>query len=69
MDADDTLVNPTWDGKWVNYILKYYKVSFDENKQFYNDLYIVTGVVDGIDCGIDSKCIPNIEIANIKKVN
>lgn len=68
MDADDTLINPSWNGLWVNYILKYYKVPFDDSKQFYNDLYTVTGVVDGIDCGVDSKCVPNIEITTIKTI-
>jgi hypothetical protein len=66
MNGDDIATNPSWDGKWVNYILKYYKVPFDDRKQFYNDLYTVTGIVDGIDCGVDSKCVPNIKIINIK---
>jgi hypothetical protein len=67
MRADDMAVNPNWDGKWVNYILKYYKVRFDPNSPFYNNLYTITGTVDGIDCGVDSKCVPNIKIINITK--
>ena len=67
MDADITPINPSWDGQWVDYILKYYKVPFDESKLFYNDLYTVTGIVDGIDCGVGSKCVPNIEITSITK--
>jgi uncharacterized protein YceK len=67
MDADDVAVNPSWDGKWVDYVLKHYKVSFDKDKRFYNDVYTITGAVNGLDCGVDSKCIPNIEIISITK--
>lgn len=65
MDADDVAVNPNWDGHWVDYILNYYKVPFDKNKRFYDDVYTVTGVVYGLDCGVDDKCIPDIEIVSI----
>lgn len=66
-DADSILVNPNWDGLWVNYILNYYKVSFDKNSNFYNDTYKITGRIRGLDCGVDNKCIPDIEIINITK--
>lgn len=68
MDADNTDVNPGWDGLWVNYILNYYKVPFDKDKRFYDDeIYTIKGVVDSIDCGVDDKCIPNIDIISITK--
>lgn len=66
-DADSVSVNPGWDGLWVNYILNYYKVSFDKNSNFYNDTYKITGKVRGLDCGVGGKCIPDIEIINITK--
>jgi hypothetical protein len=66
-DADSTLVNPGWDGLWVNYILTYYKVPFDKKSNFYNDVYKIKGKIKGIDCGADNKCVPDIEIINITK--
>lgn len=66
IDADDTKINPNWDGLWVNYILNYYKVPFDKNTSFYNDIYTITGTINGVDCGINNKCHPDIEIINIK---
>lgn len=62
MDADNIQVNPNWDGDWVGYILNYYKVPFNEN-----GVYTIKGVVNGIDCGVDDKCIPNIDIISITK--
>lgn len=65
--ADDTKSNPDWDGKWVNYILNYYKVPFDENSYFYNDTYTIVGVVNGIDCISVDQCVPDINIVSITK--
>lgn len=67
LGANDITLNPKWDGHWVNYTLNYYKVKFNENERFYNDVYTVTGIVNHIDCGVDDKCVPNIEIVNIEK--
>lgn len=67
MNADNTKVNPEWDGKWVNYILKYYRVPFDENENYYNEVYVVTGKINGLDCGVDGTCRPDIEIIGITK--
>lgn len=67
MSADNLEINPGWDGHWVNYILNYYKVSFNENARFYNDIYTIKGIINGIDCGVDDKCIPNIGIISIAK--
>lgn len=66
-NADNTDLNPGWDGSWVKYILNYYKVPFNKDKRFYNDVYTVKGVVNGFDCGVDDKCIPNIDIISINK--
>lgn len=65
--ADDLTKNPNWDGKWVNYILNYYEVPFDKNSLFYNDVYTIRGKINGIDCAIGNKCVPDIEIINITK--
>lgn len=65
--ADDLTKNPNWDGKWVNYILNYYEVPFDKNGLFYNDVYTIRGKINGIDCAIGNKCVPDIEIINITK--
>jgi hypothetical protein len=65
--ADDTESNPGWDGKWVNYILNYYKVPFDENSYFYNDTYTIKGVVNGTDCVSKDQCVPDIDIISITK--
>jgi len=67
MDANNIEVNPIWDGLWVNYILNYYKVPFDKNMRFYNDVYTIKGTVNGIDCGVGNKCVPNIDIISIIK--
>lgn len=67
MDANDFEVNPNWDGKWVNYILNYYKVPFDKDVRFYDDIYTIQGKVNGIDCGADDKCVPDIDIISITK--
>jgi len=67
MNANDLSVNPKWDGKWVNYILNYYKVDFDESKRFYDDTYTIEGKLNGIDCGVDDKCLPDVEIISIRK--
>lgn len=67
MGADDRAINPNWDGKWVNYILDYYRVPFNKNSIFYNDIYTIQGKINGIDCGANNKCVPDIEIINITK--
>lgn len=68
MGADDRVINPTWDGEWVNYILNYYKVPFDKDSRFYDEIYTIQGKVNGIDCGADDKCVPDIDIINIEKL-
>jgi len=68
MDADNTEVNPDWDGHWVDYILNYYKVPFDKNDDFYDKIYTIIGRVNGIDCAMSERCSPDIEIIDIKKV-
>lgn len=65
IDSDGCEANPTWYCHRMDYILNYYKVPFDKNKNFYNDIYTITGKINGIDCGVDSKCIPDIEIIGI----
>ncbi len=67
MDADIIAINPSWDGQWVKYILNYYNVPFDENSDYYNDVYTVNGTINGIDCAPTDKCSPDIEIINIIK--
>ncbi|MFA5644472.1 MAG: hypothetical protein WC928_03035 [Patescibacteria group bacterium] len=67
MDSDDTKNNPDWDGLWVNYILNYYEVPFNKNTNFYNDIYTIEGVINGIDCASKDQCVPNINIINITK--
>lgn len=67
MNADDKTINPNWDGKWVNYILNYYKVPFNKDINFYNDIYTIQGKIRGVDCGADNKCVPDIDIINITK--
>lgn len=67
MGADDKTINPNWDGKWVNYILNYYKVPFDKNGNFHNDTYTIRGVVNGIDCISLNQCVPDIDIISITK--
>ncbi len=67
MDADNIAINPDWDGDWVKYILNYYNVPFDENTNYFNDIYTVRGIVNGIDCAPSDKCSPDIEIISIKK--
>ena len=68
MDADNTEVNPDWDGQWVDYILNYYKVPFDKNDDFYDKIYTIIGRVNGIDCAMSERCSLDIEIIDIKKV-
>lgn len=67
IDADNIETNPNWDGHWVDYILNYYKIPFNKNLRFYDDVYTITGVVGDFDCGIAEKCVPNIDIINITK--
>jgi len=67
MDADNIATNPIWDGNWVKYILNYYNVPFDENSDYFNDIYTVKGVINGIDCAPSDKCSPDIEIISINK--
>ena len=40
---------------------------FDKNDYFYNELYTITGIVNGVDCGVENNCIPNLDILNIAK--
>lgn len=65
-DADIYSINPDWDGNWVNYILNYYEAIPDSKDKIYTSTYEITGTINGIDCGIDDKCHPDIEIINIK---
>lgn len=67
MGATDPKINPNWDGYWVDYILNYYKVPFNKNEYFYDKLYTVEGKINGIDCGIAEKCVPDIDIIDITK--
>jgi hypothetical protein len=67
MGADDRTKNQDWDGKWVNYILNYYKVPFDKDSRFYDEIYTIQGKINGIDCGADDKCVPDIDIIKIIK--
>ena len=67
MNADNLEINPNWDGHWVNFILNYYKVPFNEDLRFYNDIYTIKGIIYGIDCGMNDKCIPNVDIISIVK--
>lgn len=67
MSGNDVSVNPSWDGLWVNYTLNYYKVPFNKDSRFYDEIYTIKGIVNGIDCGLDVKCIPNIDIISITK--
>jgi|GEM_PF-1668286 len=66
-DADIVDINPSWDGNWVDYILKYYKVPFDQNSNFYNEVYQIKGRINGVDCAASDRCAPDIEIINITK--
>lgn len=62
-DADNTAVNPSWNGDWVGYTLNYYKAgSYTNEERFYQ----IEGRVNGLDCAVDDKCVPDIEIINIK---
>jgi len=63
--ADDTKINPSWDGKWVDYTLNYYQVEFDKTEDFYNYTYWIKGVVKGIDCISRDQCVPDIDIISI----
>jgi len=67
MDVDDITINPDWDGNWVKYILNHYNVPFDENSNYFNDVYTVKGIINGIDCAPSDKCSPDIEIISINK--
>jgi len=67
MDADNLKKNPSWDGDWVPYILNYYKVPFNENGRYYNEVYTIKGIVDGLNCGFGDKCLPLIQILSITK--
>lgn len=67
MDADNVAINPDWDENWVKYILNYYNVPFDENSDYFDDIYTVKGFVNGIDCAPSDKCSPDIEIISINK--
>lgn len=61
-NIDNTSINPNWSGDWVNTVLNYYKVDFDKDV-----IYTVTGKVNWVDCGVDDKCRPDIEIISITK--
>ncbi|MDD3171465.1 MAG: hypothetical protein PHO86_04005, partial [Bacilli bacterium] len=67
MDADNIVINSDWDGNWVKYILNYYNVPFDENSDYFDDIYTVRGIINGIDCAPSDKCSPDIEITKIVK--
>jgi len=67
INANDKNINPNWDGKWVDYILNFYKVDFDPAKRFYDEIYLVEGKINGLDCDVNSRCIPDVEIISIKK--
>jgi len=67
MNADNIKINPKWGGDWVDYILRYYRVPFNKNSRYYNETYTIKGMVDGLDCGVDTKCVPRIEIIGITK--
>lgn len=59
---DNASINPNWNGDWVNTVLKHYNVDFDKDA-----VYKVVGRVNGLDCGVDDKCRPDIEIISINK--
>lgn len=67
MDANDLEKNPEWDGSWVPYVLNYYKVPFDKDSRYYDEIYTIKGSISGLDCGINDKCVPNIDILSIEK--
>lgn len=67
MDADNLAINPSWDGQWVPYVLNYYKVPFDKDADYYNDIYTIKGTIKGLDSGTSNKSIPDIEIISINK--
>jgi hypothetical protein len=67
MDANDLEKNPEWDGSWVPYVLNYYKVPFDKDSRYYDEIYTIKGSINGLDCGINDKCVPNIDILSIEK--
>ncbi len=62
MNVDNTSKNPNWSGDWVNTVLEHYKVDFDKDA-----VYTVRGKVNGLDCGVDDKCRPDIDIVSIGK--
>lgn len=65
-NADIYSINLNWDGHWVNYILNYYQALPNNKDEIYTNTYEITGTINGIDCGVDNKCHPDIEIINIK---
>ena len=67
-NADAYSMNPNWNGNWVNYILNNYQALPSNKSDIYNQIYQITGRVNGIDCGVDEKCHPDIEIINIKNL-
>ena len=69
MDADNMAINPSWDGQWVPYILNYYKVPFDKNENYYDEIYIITGKINSLDSAPseNDKYIPDVDIINIAK--
>jgi hypothetical protein len=73
MDGNNLEKNPSWDGHWVPYTLNYYSVPFNKNSRYYNDIYTVTGKIDGASCGEaddefpDYDCILDVDILGITK--
>lgn len=68
---DDPSLKPDWDGYWNKFVFKEYS-DIDYNKIDYkNDVFLITGIIDDIDTGVDynERPIPDIEIIRIEKVN
>lgn len=68
---DDPSLKPDWDGYWNKFVFKKYS-DIDYNKIDYkNDVFLIIGIIDSIDTGVDynERPIPNIEIIRIEKVN
>ena len=74
MGANDLSVNPNWDGRWVPYTLNYYKVPFDKDTRYYDDIYTVEGKINSVECdgdpkneSIDKYCYIDVGIINITR--
>lgn len=64
---DDCEMGSSWYCHRIDYILKYFEVLNDGDTNYLNNTYFITGKIKGIDCGVDDKCRPDIEIINIEK--